>query len=198
MRVPSRRGWIRGRAMDDRAPGDALDAVAASEEMRAEEDTGRVAHPRRRLVIGIAAVALLAVLGGVAAVVVPSLTQPRDEESTQRVHTATDVVSRGDIAERVRTAGKLGYGNSRPLRSTLTGTVTSVPAVGTVIGRGEELFRIDDQPVALLFGVLPAWRGFSTGMSNGRDVRQFEENLRDLGLSSPGFGRGSVRPVPSR
>ncbi|WP_022894757.1 peptidoglycan-binding protein [Agromyces subbeticus] len=168
--------------MADRDAGDSRDAFVASEEVRAEGDAERSAHSRRRLVIGIVAVAVLAVLGGGAAVVVPALAQPPVQQGTQRVHTATDVVSRGDIAERVRTGGKLGYGNSRALGSTLPGTVTSVPAVGTVIGRGEELLRIDDQPVVLLLGALPAWRGFAAEMSNGRDVRQLEENLRDLGF----------------
>ncbi|WP_158497525.1 peptidoglycan-binding protein [Microbacterium sp. C448] len=168
--------------MADRDTRDSRDVLAESEQAGTEGDTERRAHPRRRLAIGIVAVAVLAVLGGGAAVVVPALAQPPAEESAPRVHTATGVVSRGDIAEQVRTGGKLGYGNSRALGSALPGTVTSVPAVGTVIGRGEELFRIDDQPVVLLFGALPAWRGFEAGMSNGRDVRQLEENLRDLGF----------------
>ncbi|MFK4790701.1 peptidoglycan-binding protein [Microbacterium sp. ZW T5_56] len=159
-------------------------AGSAVDGSEADRDIGpaRTVRPRRRLVIGVVAAAVLAALGGGAAIVVPALARPSAEETTPRVQTATDVVSRGDLTERVRAAGKLSYGNGRTLGSSLSGTVTSVPAIGAVIGRGEELFRIDDQPVVLLFGPLPAWRGFTSGMSNGRDVRQLEENLRELGF----------------
>lgn len=88
---------------------------------------------RRRLAISIAAVAVLALLGGGAALVVPALAQPPADDSTQRPPAATDTVSRGDLTERVRTGGKLAYGNSRALGSGLPGTVTAVPAVGSVI-----------------------------------------------------------------
>lgn len=142
----------------------------------------RATRRRSRVVIGVIAVAVLAAVGGGAAVVVPALARPSAEEKAPPTDTATDTVSRGDLTERVRAAGKLTYANGRPIGTSLAGTVTSVPSVGAVIGRGEELFRIDDQPVVLLFGDLPAWRGFTNGMSDGRDVRQLEENLRELGF----------------
>ncbi|WP_433676280.1 peptidoglycan-binding protein [Microbacterium gorillae] len=132
--------------------------------------------------IWIIVTVLLAAVGGGAAIVVPALARPSAEEKAPHTDTATDTVSRGDLTERVRAVGKLTYANGRPIGSSLPGTVTSVPVVGAVIGRGDELFRIDDQPVVLLFGELPAWRGFTSGMSDGRDVRQLEENLRELGF----------------
>ncbi|THV20835.1 peptidoglycan-binding protein, partial [Glycomyces paridis] len=60
------------------------------------------------------------------------------------------------------------------------GTLTALPAAGDTIGRGEELYSVDDTPVVLLYGTLPAYRTLANG-TEGADVEQFEENLERLG-----------------
>ena len=56
-----------------------------------------------------------------------------------------------------------------------------------MIRRGDALYRLDDEPAAwLLYGALPAWRDFSSGMTDGEDVRQLERNLRALGYDPDG------------
>ena len=56
-----------------------------------------------------------------------------------------------------------------------------------MIRRGDALYRLDDEPAAwLLYGALPAWRDFSSGMTDGEDVRQLERNLRALGHDPDG------------
>ncbi|WKZ83098.1 MAG: peptidoglycan-binding protein [Acidimicrobiia bacterium] len=60
------------------------------------------------------------------------------------------------------------------------GTVTSLPAAGDLIPFGGELLRIDDVPVILLEGDVPAWRVLRNG-STGRDVEQLEAALVSLG-----------------
>jgi hypothetical protein len=72
----------------------------------------------------------------------------------------------------------------------LAGTYTAVPAPGTTISAGHELYRVDDRPVVLMAGAVPAWRPFTLGMSDGPDVGELEANLIALGdasglLSSP-------------
>ena len=63
----------------------------------------------------------------------------------------------------------------------------ALPEPGAVIRRGEPLYRLDDAPAAwLLYGSLPAWRDFSSGMTDGEDVRQLERNLRALGHDPDG------------
>ena len=91
-------------------------------------------------------------------------------------------VTKGDLIEQIRVQGKLGYAGQQTIGTELTGTVTHLPTVGAVIKPGKELFRINDQPVVLLAGDLPAWRSFGVSMSNGRDVTQLEQNLVDLGF----------------
>ena len=56
-----------------------------------------------------------------------------------------------------------------------------------MIRRGDALYRLGDEPAAwLLYGALPAWRDFSSGMTDGEDVRQLERNLRALGHDPDG------------
>ncbi|WP_066588338.1 peptidoglycan-binding protein [Cellulomonas timonensis] len=96
------------------------------------------------------------------------------------VETAT--VTRGDLVEQVRVPGTLAHGSPRELGTSLTGVVTALPAVGTTVAPGGELFRVNDAPVVLMRGEQPAWRAFASGMKDGADVRQLEENLSALGF----------------
>jgi hypothetical protein len=63
----------------------------------------------------------------------------------------------------------------------LPGTYTALPPVGSGIGAGQALYRVDNLPVVLMTGPLPAWRSFSPGMDDGPDVAQLESNLIALG-----------------
>jgi peptidoglycan hydrolase-like protein with peptidoglycan-binding domain len=101
--------------------------------------------------------------------------------------TATATVERRDLVDRESVDGTLGYADAAPLLAGASGTVTELPEPGSVIRRGEELYRLDDEPAAwLLYGSLPAWRDFSSAMSDGEDVRQLERNLRALGHDPDG------------
>jgi len=82
----------------------------------------------------------------------------------------------------LKTTGTIGFANTRDFAASRAGVLTSLPAPGTVVAPGNELYRLDDSPTMLLRGVLPAWRDFAPGMSNGADVKQLEQNLADLGL----------------
>jgi peptidoglycan hydrolase-like protein with peptidoglycan-binding domain len=108
-----------------------------------------------------------------------SIGQPADA-GTSGPPPATAEVTRQTLTETVTASGDLGYGDALGLGSLLNGTVTGLPAVGDVIARGEELYSVDDQPVILLYGSLPAYRSLNPG-AEGADVKQFEQNLADLG-----------------
>jgi peptidoglycan hydrolase-like protein with peptidoglycan-binding domain len=63
--------------------------------------------------------------------------------------------------------------------------VTWVPREGETIDRGEVLYRVNDEPVVLLYGSYPLWRTLETGVE-GKDVRQLEQNLVALGYDPDG------------
>ncbi len=134
---------------------------------------------RRALLITGAAVAALAVIATVLVLLQP----PQQADSTPKpLNVETTVITRGDLSEGFRAQGTLAYASQRDLGTSLSGVVTGFPASGSIVGAGQELFRIDDQPVVLLHGDLPAWRSFSGGMTDGADVLQLERNLAALGF----------------
>jgi Putative peptidoglycan binding domain/HlyD family secretion protein len=61
---------------------------------------------------------------------------------------------------------------------------TMLPSAGTVVRRGQALYAVDGRPVLLLYGRMPAWRAFRSGMSPGPDVAELNANLRALGYGS--------------
>jgi peptidoglycan hydrolase-like protein with peptidoglycan-binding domain len=63
-----------------------------------------------------------------------------------------------------------------------SGTVTGLPRAGSVVERGEGLYRLDGDPIVLMYGSTPAYRALQSGVSGGRDVRELEQNLLALGL----------------
>ncbi|HUP32637.1 MAG TPA: peptidoglycan-binding domain-containing protein [Gaiellaceae bacterium] len=95
--------------------------------------------------------------------------------------TATAVVDRRDLVERESFSGTLAYANSRMVVSQLTGTVTRLAAEGATLKRGQVLYRVDEHPVVLMYGTVPAYRRLDASVSDGRDVRQLEWNLVALG-----------------
>lgn len=134
---------------------------------------------RRALLIAGGAVAALAIIATVVVLVQPP-TQANSAPKPVAVETA--VIARGDLTAGFRAPGTLAYSSPRDLGTSLPGVVTGFPASGSIVGAGQELFRIDDQPVVLLHGDLPAWRSFSLGMADGADVLQLERNLAELGF----------------
>jgi peptidoglycan hydrolase-like protein with peptidoglycan-binding domain len=121
------------------------------------------------LAAGVAAAAGLGFLGTGQAASAPESTPPRTAEVTRQ--TLVDTETRD---------GELGFGATTSVRTRLSGTVTALTAVGTTVQRGQELYRVDDAPVVLLYGSLPAYRTLAAGVE-GPDVEQFERNLADLG-----------------
>ncbi len=126
-----------------------------------------------------------AAAGGAAAVVAAVVLLPGGDEAPPvraAAATTTAPVERRDLVDRESVDGTLGYAGAAPLLAGASGVVTGLPEPGSVIRRGEPLYRLDDEPAAwLLYGSLPAWRDFSSAMTDGEDVRQLERNLRALG-----------------
>jgi peptidoglycan hydrolase-like protein with peptidoglycan-binding domain len=98
----------------------------------------------------------------------------------------TASVTRRTLSESSTVDGTLGYGTTLELYDRLGGTFTWLPSVGAVIGRGGTLWRIDDLPVVLMYGSVPAYRTLEQGVSDGPDVTELNENLIDLGFDPYG------------
>ncbi len=101
--------------------------------------------------------------------------------------TATAAVVRTTLASQQQVNGTLERVGSYTLVSQQsTGTLTELPAIGTVIARGQALYRLDGQAVRLLYGTQAAWRTLELGDADGADVLQLKRNLKELGFSAGG------------
>jgi hypothetical protein len=130
-------------------------------------------HLRRgALAVSLAAAALagavtaVAVRGGQAAPAVPA---------PPRLGTAT--VVRTNLVSTALTGGTLGYAPARPVVNLVAGIYTWLPRPGAPVRAGGVLYRVDDSPVTLMAGSVPAWRPFGLGMTDGPDVRQLQAGL---------------------
>ena len=84
--------------------------------------------------------------------------------------------------------GTLGYEDGGDVAAGAGGTVTRLPAEGTVVERGGVLYELDGtvRP-RLLYGTRPLWRPLGPGVSDGADVLQLERNLKAMGYAPKGM-----------
>jgi multidrug efflux system membrane fusion protein len=66
------------------------------------------------------------------------------------------------------------------------GTITSLPAEGSVVEEGGILYTRDEQPVIVFYGDVPAYRTLNTRTTDGTDVLQLEQALARLGYDEDG------------
>jgi len=157
------------------------------------EPNHRRRRPRTRVIVG-AGVAVLAAVATTAAALGlgPTDSQP---EANVGLPPATGTVTRTTLTETEKVSGTLGYGAESTVsaRSSLggggglgggsgsgSGTLTWLPATGATVDRGKPVFRVNEEPVALIYGSVPIYRVLRSGLS-GPDVKQFEQNLSALG-----------------
>jgi peptidoglycan hydrolase-like protein with peptidoglycan-binding domain len=84
---------------------------------------------------------------------------------------------RTNLVTTALTGGTLGYATARPVLNLVTGIYTWLPRPGALVRTGGVLYRVDDSPVTLMAGAVPAWRPFGIGMTDGPDVRQLQAGL---------------------
>lgn len=95
---------------------------------------------------------------------------------------ATAPIAKTTLVEAQTESGILGYGDPVSVRALRTGTLTWMAATGSTVARGEPLFKIDEEPVVVLYGIVPMYRTLSNFVA-GADVRQLQENLVELGYA---------------
>jgi multidrug efflux pump subunit AcrA (membrane-fusion protein) len=130
---------------------------------------------------GAGAVLLVAVI---AAAVLPS----GGRQASADARPNTEKVERGPLSAMVSGTGTLTY-RARPDGSPFTvtnqaaGVYTELPEAGDKVACGHTLYRVDDRPVLLLCGRVPAYRGLHAGVT-GPDVRQLNRNLHVHGAGT--------------
>jgi hypothetical protein len=100
----------------------------------------------------------------------------------------TAKVEKGKLSAMVALYGTLTYrarsdGSPYSVISQTSGTATWLPAVGQVAEQGQVIYRVDGNPVVLLYGSTPAYRTLSAGMT-GADVTELNADLVALGYAT--------------
>ncbi|MFE7531083.1 peptidoglycan-binding protein [Kitasatospora sp. NPDC057542] len=133
----------------------------------------------------LATVATTAALAGVVAVGAGTTGHRTTGTGTgkDRLPPATTEITRTDLVRSKNVDGQLDFAGRRTVKAAVEGTVTVAAKPGSTVSAGQELYRLDDRPVTLLYGQVPMYRDLKTGDS-GSDVLQLERNLRDLGFGA--------------
>ena len=100
----------------------------------------------------------------------------------------TAKVEQGELSAMVSLDGTLTYrarsdGSPYSVINQARGIYTKLPDDGDKVDCGDVLYRVDDDPVLLLCGTVPAYRDLHSGDA-GKDVRQLNRNLHTLGYDA--------------
>jgi hypothetical protein len=127
----------------------------------------------RRALIGavLVAVAAVVVLSGGKPAPTAAASAPADTAPVERGRLSAAVSQDGTLTYRARSDGSPFVAIDRA-----RGTYTELPEVGDRVRCGGVLYRVDQRPVLLLCGRVPAYRALHLG-DTGRDVRQLNRNL---------------------
>ncbi|MDH3755719.1 MAG: hypothetical protein OEU32_17785 [Acidimicrobiia bacterium] len=131
----------------------------------------------------VAAVVALAAIGVAGFVFIDRFGGDQDEPSVTTESEVTTVqIVRTDLVEQDTLEGTVRYRDPGTLIASGAGTITALPAAGTLLARGDAAYELDGAPVTLMFGDRPPWRPIEDGVSDGPDVGQLERNLWVLGF----------------
>jgi peptidoglycan hydrolase-like protein with peptidoglycan-binding domain len=146
----------------------------------------RAGRGRRAPIVALAAIVLAAL--AVVAVLALRSRGPEHPASATGIPPGdtTASVERRTLVERAQVDGTLAFGGALDLYDRLAGTFTWLPAVGAVIRQGGTLYKLDNLPVALMYGSVPAYRALKLGVGDGPDVAQLNANLVALGFDPYG------------
>lgn len=143
---------------------------------------------RRRVLVGVSAVAAVSLGVGVAAG--SRITSPEDAAAKTAAPKASQItvpVAKKALSSKVIGRGDASFDGAVNIRVETSGLTTpaivtgKVPTVGSTITEGKALLEITGRPVIGLAGELPMYRTLSPG-SKGPDVLQLEQTLDRLGL----------------
>ncbi|MEO3822847.1 efflux RND transporter periplasmic adaptor subunit [Actinomadura sp. B10D3] len=145
----------------------------------------RITVTRRRRMIGGGAVLLAVATVAAVAVAAPS---GGEAETAKGGGTSLVAVRQGPLSSQVSQSGTLSYavgagGTPYQVVNQAKGTYTRLPVTGALIDCGETLYKVDQEPVILVCGSIPAYRDLSVG-DDGKDVRALNKTLVGGGHAS--------------
>jgi hypothetical protein len=99
---------------------------------------------------------------------------------------ATAAVVRANLVTTVQVGGSIGYDGSYTVSALGGGggVYTWLPQPGALITQDQPAYSVDNEPVPLMYGTIPAWRAFDVGMSDGPDVGELTHDLIALGYGA--------------
>jgi hypothetical protein len=101
---------------------------------------------------------------------------------------AYQTVTRQTLTSQTPVDGSLGYAGGYSAVNEAHGIYSWLPSAGQVIRDGQVLYRVDGDPVILLYGSVPAYRSLAEGQYGssvtGPDVQQLNRDLVDMGYVS--------------
>ena len=135
-----------------------------------------------------ALIAVAVVVTGGGAVLVTAGGGHRAAAAGQLAAPSTEKVKKGELSALVSGAGTLTYrarpdGSPYAVINQADGVYTQLPEPGDKVGCGDVLYRVNNRPVLLLCGTVPAYRALQVG-ARGPDVRQLNRNLHQLGYDA--------------
>jgi peptidoglycan hydrolase-like protein with peptidoglycan-binding domain len=136
------------------------------------------------LLAGAAVLVAVTVTGGVVVTSGAKQATPAAQEPPAN----TVKVEKGELSTMVSLDGTLTYrarsdGSPYTAINQAHGTYTKLPDEGDKFDCGDVLYRVDDDPVVMLCGTVPAYRDLDIG-DKGNDVRQLNRNLHELGYDA--------------
>jgi hypothetical protein len=140
--------------------------------------------PKRLVLAGAAVLVAAAATGGV--VVMSSA--PQVTSAAQEPAVNTMKVEKGKLSAMVSLDGTLTYrarsdGSPYSVINQALGRYTELPNDGDKVECGDVFYRVDNKPVLLLCGTMPAYRDLHYGYV-GKDVGQLNRNLHTLGYDA--------------
>lgn len=141
----------------------------------------------KRTTWALAGAAVLAVTVVIAGVVVLSGAD-HTTSVAQAAPANTAQVKQGKLSAVVSQDGTLTYrarsdGSPYHVINQARGVYTKLPDTGDKVNCGNVIYRVDEHPVLLLCGTIPAYRALHAGDA-GQDVRQLNRNLHELGYDA--------------
>ena len=132
---------------------------------------------------GAAVLVAVTATGGVVA-----MSSAKQATSAAQEPANTAKVERGKLSATVFQYGTLTYrarsdGSPYPVINQALGRYTELPDDGDKVECGDVFYRVDNKPVLLLCGTLPAYRDLYFG-DVGKDVGQLNRNLHTLGYDA--------------